>query len=85
MVCAMATRPNISGVLIAASIRAMLRPRRYLTESSSAAVAATLSIASASNSEMFGHRRDLLQTVGAAIDRAVLVVERVPQHAPSRR
>jgi len=31
MVWALATRPNMSGVLIAASIRAMPRPKRYFT------------------------------------------------------
>ncbi len=33
--------------------------------------------------EVFGHGRDLLQAVGVALDGAVLVVERLPQHGPA--
>ena len=33
--------------------------------------------------EVLGHGRDLLQAVGVALDRAVLGVERLPQHRPA--
>ena len=83
MVCAIATRPNISGVLAAASIRAMLRPSRYFTDSSSAVSAAILSTASANSSRCSVMAAIFCKPSSFALDGAVLVVERLPEHGPA--
>jgi hypothetical protein len=71
MVCAIATRPKMPGVLSAASMRACARPSRYATDASSTGVRRDRVRCLGHRPGEIAHGRNVGKADGVRIDRTV--------------